>query len=114
MGPFGGSLQHLLDGEEDIGEKEVPITSLLVNSSLQQPLQSLIKMLNEPICLGMVYGALHLLHLQQLAHIIGSWDIKGVPCSVSWFLGRPPQENSRTSSLATFLDVTFHRGIASW
>lgn len=56
-------------GEQNIGEQEAPVPSIIVHYLPQHHFQGLVELLHEPIFLEVLYGDPYLLELQQLAHI---------------------------------------------
>lgn len=69
------------------GEEKIPILPIFFHHPLEHPLEDLVELLDEPICLGMVYCGPELFHLQQLTSIC--LETKGIPWSVRRFFLKP-------------------------
>lgn len=86
-------LWHFADGKQDIGEEQVPVAASRVNDRAEYPLQSLVKVLDEAVGLGMVDHGAEVSYLLQLAQALQ--ETNGLPWSVRMSPGMSTQLKSQ-------------------
>lgn len=77
-----GCLGGLLDGEEQVGQENVLVSTVLLYHPSQHPLKGLVKPLNKAVSLGWSMDVLRCFICNSQHRSIINFDINGVPWSV--------------------------------